>query len=187
MSRAITIQVSESVTRTIHVDDNVQTQLEILDISLPSDQKREILEKILEEHGYQKEDDEVWVRKDDDVDIRVSTKTLEVQVGVETTKEVTEQGEATARGYDDVPSGPTEKSEKARLRSTLERKIEVKEKKAQEELTRKLEKKVEDLKPELKEMAQKANKENLKQKARSMGEVLESSENGNDITIRIKV
>jgi hypothetical protein len=64
MSRAIQIRVSESVVRTVHVEDGVQSPLEMLPILAP-DRMGELLARELEELGFER-DGKVARRTDKD-------------------------------------------------------------------------------------------------------------------------
>ena len=79
MSRAIQVRVSESVVRTVHVEDGVQSPLELLPVLAP-ERMAELLAKELEAQGF-KRDGKLAKRKDPDgVEITVDLEAATVSV-----------------------------------------------------------------------------------------------------------
>ncbi|MEO8706364.1 MAG: hypothetical protein ABI867_40415, partial [Kofleriaceae bacterium] len=77
MSRAIQIRVSESVVRTVHVEDGVQSPLEMLPILAP-DRMGELLAKELEDQGFTRDGDKCRRSDPDGVTIEVDLKSATV-------------------------------------------------------------------------------------------------------------
>ena len=194
MSRAIQIKVSESVTRTIHVDDEVRTGIGILPLLPPASTEKNLGE-VLEEHGFKK-DEEGWTRQDSDgVTVRVTTEvkdgnlTPTVSASIESETQVTEKGEATTWGDTDYGDNADIKSRaKKELQKKLEAKIDDKQKKDQERVTATLEKKLEGLRGEINDISRKTNTKNLREKASQLGEVREEQTTADGgISIRVKL
>src|SRR5688500_12097013 len=77
MSRAIQIRVSESVVRTVHVEDGVQSPLEMLPILAP-ERMGELLAKQLEDLGFTRDGDKAKRKDPDGVEVEVDLKTATV-------------------------------------------------------------------------------------------------------------
>jgi hypothetical protein len=70
VSRAIEIRVSESVVRTVHVEDGVQAAIELLPI-LPAARMAELLAKELAERGFTRDGDLARRTSDDGVEVAI--------------------------------------------------------------------------------------------------------------------
>src|SRR5262245_10723931 len=79
VSRAIQIRVSESVVRTIHVEDGVQSPLEMLPI-LSTDRMAELLAAELEKLGFQRDGDTATRTEPDGIEVTVDLKAATVTV-----------------------------------------------------------------------------------------------------------
>jgi len=169
MSRAYRIRISESLRRHIKVDDGIQSKLEILEI-LPPEQTSALLERELQAAGFEKREDGQWVRVDEDgVEVRVEPKTGTVTVSAQADAEL-------------------DRGRQSLLRE-LEGEAEQHEKDLQAQVTEALEGKLDDLRRELDQISNRVTAEALKQKAASMGEVQEVSEDPEtgSLTIRVKI
>lgn len=188
MSRAYRIRISESLRRHIQVDDGIQSRLEILEI-LPPEATAALLERELEAAGFEQREDGQWVRVDEDgVEVRVDAQTATVTVSVRADAELNLERERiiTAVAEDDPAS---RQRGQAQLRRELEGEVAQQEKELQAQVTETLEGKLGDLRQELDRISNRVTAEALKQKAASMGEVQEVSEDpeSGSLTIRVKI
>lgn len=188
MSRAYRIRISESLRRHIKVGDGIQSKLEILDI-LPQAQTAALLERELDAAGFEKRDDGQWVRLDEDgVELRVDPQTVAVTVAARADADLDIEREriVTAWAENDVAS--RERGRRA-LTQELEGEAAQREKDLQTAVTEALEGKLGDLRRELDQISNRVTAEALKQKAASMGEIQELSEDpeSGSLTIRVKI
>ena len=79
MSRAYRIRVSEKLSRVVHVEDGVQTKLELLAI-LPRDELGEILASELEKEGFSRDGQHMERTDEEGVRVRVDLETGAVTV-----------------------------------------------------------------------------------------------------------
>ncbi len=186
MSRAIQIRVSESVVRTVHVEDGVQSPLEVLPILAP-ERMGELLAKELEGLGFERDGDKVTRVDPDGVTVEVDLKTATVTARVSADKKLEEsidrrasvaierQGQAESNLRDDVIR---ELDERLAARTEALRK----------EVTGKLEKKLGDLRKELDGAVGRATVEALTERARGLGNIqsVVEDEAGN-VTIKVKL
>jgi len=189
MSRSYRISVKESVNRVIRAEDSVSTHLEILEV-LPGGQMGALLEKELERAGFEKQG-EVMVRHQDGVTISVDPVCGEVTVAAEMSDRVKAEQEVTGSTWDDA--GPNRKSVEKQLKEQakqkLEQQLEDKTAGLQGKVTDKLEGKLNGLRKELDQVVNRVTAEALKQKAASMGQIKEMTEDpqtGN-LTIVVEV
>jgi hypothetical protein len=189
MSRAYRISVKESVNRVIRAEDQVSTELEIIEV-LPCEDMARLLADELEKRGFKREG-EVMVRTEEGVTVSVDPKTGTVTVRAEMQESVTEETEKTGHGYDDV--GPSQDKIRENLKSEaqkdLERKVQERNASLQNKVTDQLEQQLGDIRAELDQAVNRVTAEALKQKARSMGQIKEMTEDpqtGN-LTIVVEV
>ena len=98
MSRAIQVRVSESVVRTVHVEDGVQSPLEMLPI-LGADRMAELLATELEARGF-KRDGDVATRIDPDgIVVTVDLKAATISVKLASDAKLAESIELEVRSY----------------------------------------------------------------------------------------
>jgi hypothetical protein len=189
MSRAYRIKISENLRRHIEVSDGIQSKLEILDI-LPPEQTAALLERELAAAGFEQcEEDGQWVRVDaDGVVVRVDAKqsTVTVSAGAEADVELTRERVVSAWAENDAN---TREAGRKGLMRELEGDVQEREKNLQAKVTRELEGKLGDLRRELDQISNRVTVDALKQKAASMGEVQEVSEDPQtgSLTIRVKL
>jgi hypothetical protein len=188
MSRAYRIKISENLRRHIEVSDGIQSKLEILDI-LPPEQTKALLERELAAAGFEQREDGQWVRVDaDGVEVRVDAKesTVTVSAGAEADVELTREKVVNAWAENDAN---TRESGRRALVRELESDVEEREKRLQAKVTEELEGKLGDLRRELDQISNRVTVDALKQKAASMGEVQEVSEDPQtgSLTIRVKL
>lgn len=189
MSRAYKIRVKESLTRDIRAEDCIETQLEVLEI-LPPEQMGELLARELEARGYERQDDGTLIKKGTDgVTVSVDPCSGAVTIQAESADHVNVEGSREGYGYDDV--GPNRKAIEERLGkelvADLEKRVEQHSEKLQKAATDKLEKKLHDVEPELRQAVERVTAEALKEKARTMGEIKEISEDRETGSLTIKV
>jgi ethanolamine utilization cobalamin adenosyltransferase len=188
MSRAYRIRISESLRRHIQVDDGIQSKLEILDILAP-EQTAALLERELAAAGFEQDEQGVWVRVDEDgVAVRVDAKTSTVTVTAAADADVELERERVVTAWAENDEASRARG-KAALSKELEGEVAAQEKQLQAEVTEALEGKLGDLRKELDQISNRVTAEALKQKAASMGEIQEISEDleTGSLTIRVKV
>ena len=188
MSRAYRIRISESLRRHIEVGDGIQSTLEILDI-LPPEQTAALLERELEAAGFTQREDGQWVRTDEDgVEVRVNAADSTVTVTASADEQVDLTREKVVTAWAENDANTRERGRES-LAGELEREASEREKDLQAEVTKELEGKLGDLRHELDQISNRVTAEALKQKAASMGEVQEISEDPEtgSLTIRVKV
>ena len=189
MSRAYRIRVKESLARDVRAEDSIQTQLEILEI-LPPETMGELLARELEARGFERQEDGTLVRQGEDgVRVTVEPCSGTVTVQAETADHVKVEGTREGFGYDDI--GPARKSIEERLgqelRGDLEKRIDQQAEKLQQTATDRLERELQAIKPEMDEVVHRVTAEALKQKAATMGEIKEVSEDPQSGSLTIKV
>jgi hypothetical protein len=176
MSRSYRISVRECINRVIKAEDSITTQLEILEI-LPPEAMGKMLGDELEKRGYRREGDQL-VKEEDGVVIVVDSQTGEVTVSSQASEETKSEGELHGRAYDDVGphAGQVRENLRQELKRKLEKSVEEKTGKLQGKVTDQLEGKLPDLRKELDQVVNKVTAEALKEKARSMGQIKQISE-----------
>lgn len=188
MSRAYRIRISESLRRHIQVKDGIQSKLEILDI-LPPEQTAALLERELQAGGFEQREDRQWVRVDEDgVELRVDAQTATVTVSASAEAELDIERERVITAWAENDSATRERGRKA-LEQELEGEAEQRGEDMQAAVTEALAGKLGDLRRELDQISNRVTAEALKQKAASMGEIQEISEDpeSGSLTIRVKI
>lgn len=188
MSRAYRIRISESLRRHVQVDDGIQSKLEILDI-LPPEQTAALLERELEAAGFEHRDDGQWLRVDDDgVEVRVESNSGTVTVSAQADAELDLERERVITAWAENDASSRERGRQV-LQRELEGEVEQHQRDLQAQVTEVLEGKLGDLRKELDQISNRVTAEALKQKAASMGEVQEVSEDPQtgSLTIRVKI
>jgi hypothetical protein len=184
VSRAIHIRVSESVVRTIHVEDGVQSPLEMLPV-LPPERMGDLLASELVERGFVREGN-VMRRLDADgievtVDLVGSSVTVRIAHG-----ETHEETVSLAANVENRETG--EERLRERAGKALEAAIAARTEELQREVTQRLERKLADLAAELDGAIGKATVAALTERAKQLGEIKElvADEAGN-VTIKVKL
>lgn len=188
MSRAYRIRIAESLRRHIEVADGIQSKLEILDI-LPPEQTAALLERELAAAGFEQREDGQWVRVDEDgVEVRVDAKQSTVTVSAAAEDDIDIKRERTVSAWAENDAKTREQTRKS-IVNELECEVSEQEKDLQAKVTAQLEGKLGDLRRELDQISNRVTAEALKQKAASMGEVQEISEDPEtgSLTIRVKI
>jgi hypothetical protein len=184
MSRAYQIRVSESVVKTVHVEDGVQSPLEMLPI-LPAERMGDLLGNELEQQGF-KRDGNTATRTDPDgiqITVDLNTATVTVKLGAES--KVSETVELSARVAD-------QRSGEERLRDEaireLDERLAERTEALRREVTSKLEKKLGDLKKELDDAIGRATVGALTERAGQLGAIQEvAQDDAGNVTIRVKL
>jgi hypothetical protein len=188
MSRAYRITVKESDTRRLKADDEICTQLEILEI-LPPEDMATLLREELKKRGFEEQPDGNLIRKDGELTVKVDPCSGEVSVKAETEETVSQEVRRDATGFNDV--GPSERSLRQRvkdqLKADLDKKFEQEQNRLQGKATEALEKHLQELQPEISEVVNQVTRDALKQKAQQMGTVKEISEDAESGSLTIKV
>jgi hypothetical protein len=191
MSRAILVRVSESVSRVVHVEDGVQSPLEMLPILAP-ERQAEILAKELEGLGFERESPESNVVKrteKDGTEVTIDLKGATVSVKLGASAELQETLERQARSYDDARDrGQIEDNLRDQVIAELDERLKEKAEAMRRQVTQQLEKKLGDLRSELDGAIGRATVEALTEKAGQLGaiESVHGDEAGN-VTIKVKL
>ncbi|HEY0252543.1 MAG TPA: hypothetical protein VGC41_13500 [Kofleriaceae bacterium] len=186
MSRAIQVRVSESVIRTVHVEDGVESPLELLPVLAP-DRMGELLAKELEAQGFVR-DGKTAKRKDaDGVEITVDLENAKVSVKLSAGARLKEEVELESR-----TAIESQKHTEARLRDAaideLEQRLAAKTEAMRREVTQKLEKKLADLRGELDQAIGGATVAALTERAEQLGKIEEvSKDEAGNVTIKVKL
>jgi hypothetical protein len=188
MSRAYRITVKESDTRHLKAEDEICTQLEILEI-LPPEDMATLLKRELKNRGFEEQPDGKLIRQDGELTVTVDPCTGEISVKASTEEIVSQEARREATGFNDV--GPSERSLRERvkdqLKADLDKKFEQEQGRLQGKATETLEKHLQELQPEISEVVNQVTREALKQKAQQMGTVKEISEDAESGSLTIKI
>jgi predicted transcriptional regulator len=188
MSRAYRITVKESESRNLKADDEICTELEILEI-LPPEDMATLLKEELKKRGFEEQDDGKMVKEKEGCTVTIDPCSGEVSIKAETAETINQEAKREATGFNDV--GPNEKSlrekVKEQLKQDLEKKFEQEQAKLQGKATDALEKHLQELQPEISEVVNQVTRDALKQKAQQMGTVKEISEDAESGSLTIKV
>lgn len=190
MSRSYRVSVRESVNRVITAEDSVCTELEIIEV-LPPERMAELLANELKGRGFERNGDLMTRKEKNGISVEVNVKTSEITVRVTGSEKTTLEGEKTGRAWDDV--GPHANQVQEELRKQLQKELDLKAQgktqELQSKITDKLEGHLNDLRQELDQVANRVTAEALKEKARSMGQIKEMSEDQQtgELTIVVEV
>jgi hypothetical protein len=187
MSRAYRIQVSESVTRVVHVEDGIDTKLELLDI-LPPAETGAILGAELARRGFTVEDGLARRTDADGIIVEIALETGEVRIRIADQGEVKVSTQREGVAFEEVVDQARQRlSDQAK--EALERQIEAEQKALQQAVTERLERKLGDVREELEQVANRVAAEALKRKAATLGEVQEvhEDEQTGNVTIRVRI
>jgi FtsH ternary system-associated peptide len=186
VSRAIQVRVSESVVRTVHVEDGVQSPLELLPVLAP-ERMADLLAKELEAQGF-KRDGKLAKRTDSDgIEIVVDLEAATVSVKLGATTKLNEQVALEARVAEEGRERAQENLRGAAL-SELEKRVATQTEALRREVTGKLERKLGDLRTELDQAIGRTTVAALTERAAQLGEIQElvADEAGN-VTIKVKI
>lgn len=185
MSRAIQVRVSESVVRTVHVEDGVESRLELLPVLAP-ERMGELLAKELEGQGF-KRDGKLTKRTDGDVEIVIDLAAATVSVKIGAHSKLEEEVQLETR-----TAIEHEHQTETRLRDAaideLEARLAAKTEALRQEITGKLEKKLAELRTELDQAIGRATVEALTERAQQLGTIEEiSKDEAGNVTIKVKL
>jgi hypothetical protein len=184
MSLSYEIRVSESVVRTVHVDDGVQSPVEMLPV-LPPDRMGDLLGAELEKRGFTREGDTATRKDPDGTVITVDLKAATITVRLGKTAEVEESVELVARVYN--REGAQAKLQDDAIRQ-LDDKVAERTEALRREVTKKLEGKLHDIKQEIDQAVGRATVSALTERANQLGSIQEIAEDeAGNVTIRVKV
>ena len=186
MSRAIQIRVSESVVRTVHVEDGVQSPLEMLPILAP-DRMGELLAAELESLGFQRDGDTA-TRNDADgivVEVDLKSATVTARIGASSRLEESIDRRASVAIERQAQSETALRNDVIR---ELDERVAARTEALRKEVTAKLEKKLGDLRKELDGAVGRATVAALTERANQLGNVqsIVEDEAGN-VTIKVKL
>jgi len=184
MSRAYRIRVSGSASRVVHLEDRVTTSLELLPV-LPRERLSELLAAELERRGFSR-DGGVLRRREGDVVLEVELATGAVSARIGTAAELEAERELSVAVRDQNDEREHERAN-AELSKKLERALDEAARGAQRELTTQLERSLRDIQAELDAVVGRVTADALKEKASSLGEIEELSENRETGELVIKV
>lgn len=186
MSRAIQIRVSESVVRTVHVEDGVESPLEMLPILSP-DRMGELLAAELEQQGFIRDGNKATRTDADGIEITVDLASATVSVKIGATADLEEAIDRRQNVGIEV-----KESAEARLRDDVMRdlddRLKAKTEDLRREVTQRLERKLGDLRSELDGAVGRATVSALTERASQLGQIesVVGDEAGN-VTIKVKL
>jgi len=186
VSRAIQVRISESVVRTIHVEDGVASPLEMLPI-LPPERMAELLARELEALGFVRDGRTCKRTEPDGIEVTVDLETSTVAVKLGAGAQIAESIERTMQ----VAIENKDLAE-ASVRNTMVRDLDARVADQTEELRRavtaRLEAKVADLKVELDGAIGRATVGALTEKASQLGQIESTHEDeAGNVTIRVRL
>ncbi|MDQ3369655.1 MAG: hypothetical protein M3680_29855 [Myxococcota bacterium] len=186
MSRAIQIRVSESVVRTVHVEDGVQSPLEMLPILAP-DRMGELLAAELEAQGFERDGTTARRTDPDGIEITVDLVSATVSVKIGATADLAESIDRRQNVGIEI-----KESAETRLRDDvirdLDDRLAARTEDLRREITQRLEKKLGDLRTELDGAVGRATVAALTERASQLGQIesVVGDEAGN-VTIKVKL
>lgn len=169
MSRAIQIRVSESVVRTVHVEDGVQAPLEMLPILAP-DRMSDLLAAELEAQGFERDGDTMTRSDPDGVEITVDLKTSTVTARIGATTDLQESIDRRANVGVERKEQAEDSLRKEVVRD-LEDRIAARTEALRRDVTERLEKKLGDIRQELDQAVGRATVGALTEKAAQLGHI----------------
>ncbi len=187
MSRAYRVRVTESLRRTLTAEDEVCSQIELLEV-LPAEQMAELLKRELADRGFT-ERDGVMTRTDDGVTVTIDPACGEVSLTAAAERALDLEAEREGLAYEDI--GPAEKTVRKalqrQLQSDLGQQAEHEQERLQAEATKKLEGRLADLQKELNQAINRVTAEALKRKAAQLGAIKEMTEDPQTGSLTIKI
>jgi hypothetical protein len=186
VSRAIQVRVSESVVRTVHVEDGVQSPLEMLPV-LPADRMAELLAAELDARGFVR-DGNIATRTDPDgivitVDLRAATVTVKLAADAELAEAVELE---TRAGVESRERAETSLRDEAI--EELDRRVAERTEALRRDVTKRLERKLGDLRSELDAAVGRATVAALTERAAQLGTIEEvAADDAGNVTIKVKL
>jgi hypothetical protein len=177
MSRAYRVKVRETLRQVIRAEDHIGTRLELLEI-LPPEAMGELLRRELIGRGFQPQQGAL-VRRRDGVTVTIEPEAGTVTVQAEMDQEVEHEAVREGTTYDDwgrAGRKETEQQLREGIRQEFQQKAEKQTAQLQREVTDRLERHLQELQPELDQVANRVTAEALKQKAAQIGQIKEMTE-----------
>jgi FtsH ternary system domain X5 len=186
VSRAIQVRVSESVVRTVHVEDGVQTPLELLPVLAP-ERMADLLGKELEAQGFERDGNLAKRTDPDGIEITVDLQAATVSVKLGASTNLDEKVSLEARVAEEGRAG-TEAHLRDAAMGELDKRIAAKTEALRREVTGQLERKLGNLRSELDQAIGRTTVAALTERAQQLGEIQDmvTDEAGN-VTIKVKV
>ena len=180
MSRPIQVRISESVVRTIHVEDGVQSPLEILPV-LGADRMAELLASELEKLGFEREGTTARRTDSDGIEVSVDLAAATVSVKLGAGAKLAEKTHRT--GY-----AGSEDRMRADAADELEQRLAAQTEALRREVTAQLERKLADLRKELDGAVGRATVAALTERAAQLGKIEEVlADDAGNVTIKVKL
>ncbi|MDB4954142.1 MAG: hypothetical protein JWO36_1711 [Myxococcales bacterium] len=186
MSRAIQIRVSESVVRTVHVEDGVQAPLEMLPL-LGAERMGELLAKELEDLGFVRDGNTAKRTDPDGIEITVDLRAATVHVKLGADADLAESVELETRTAEERGAHAHRELRDDAI-GILDKRLTERTEALRREVTSRLERKLGDLKTELDGAIGRATVGALTERAGQLGRIEEViSDNAGNVTIRVKL
>ena len=184
MSRAIQVRVSESVVRTVHVEDGVQSPLEMLPVLAP-DRMAELLAKELEAQGFVRDGNVARRTDPDGIEITVDLKAATVSVKLAADAKLNEKVDLETRVAEESRQHTENRLREAAI-GELEKRLEEKTEALRREVTSTLERKVGDLRTELDQAIGRATIAALTERAHQLGKIEQVvTDDAGNVTIKV--
>jgi len=186
VSRSIAVRVSESVVRTIHVEDGVASPLEMLPI-LAAERMGELLATELAALGFTRDGARVRRVEKDGLEVEVDLATATVTVKLGANQKVAEQVELESRTYAGHEAKAREHLRDQAI-GELDERVAAATEDLRKRITKQLEGRLADLKQELDGAVGRATVAALTERAGQLGKI-ESvlADQAGNVTIRVKV
>jgi len=190
MSRAYKIKVSQSATHVLRANDQVSTQLELLEI-LPCERMADLLENELKKRGFKQQGDKLIRREANGILIEIDPADASVVVKIDSARKVALEDSLEA--WTETPEGEQQQKEKlalgAALSQEMKRQAEAKQAELQQKVSNKLEGHLADLRKELDQAVHRVTADALKEKAAAIGQIKSMSEDAatGSLTIVLEV
>lgn len=187
MSRAYRIRVSETLERHIHIKDGVATTLDLLPV-LAKERMGQLLLDELKRRGYTEKDGKAVRVDPDGVEVSIDPATGEVAITLKAESDIKLEADRTTTVAEERAGG-AEDELRSRVKKELERSAEREEKALEAEVAAKLEKRLRDLQQELDQISSRVTGTALKERASSLGEIEEITEDpeSGQLTIKVRV
>ena len=186
MSRAIQIRVSESVVRTIHVEDGVQSPLELLPVLAP-ERMADLLATELEAQGFTRHGATATRVDPDGIEIAVDLEAATVSAKLGASAKLSEQVALEARVAEEGRTH-AEAHLRAAAAGELDKRIDAHAEGLRREVTGTLERKLGDLRAELDHAIGRATVAALTERAQQLGEIQELvADAAGNVTIGVKL
>jgi hypothetical protein len=186
VSRAISVRVSESLVRTIHVEDGVASPLEMLPILAP-ERMAELLAAELVALGFARDGGACKRTEPDGIEVTVdlAAATVSVKLAATTTLERTIEHAAV---IDEDHRASIEERLRRSARTDLDQRVEDDREALRRQVTAQLEAKVADLKREIDGAIGRATIAALTEKASQLGHIEETHQDeAGNVTIRVRL